>query len=160
MITRRSLLEGLAAGALGYVVVAAFFAFLNVVTGASPFRTAFLIGQALGAGAAGPGEVAGIILAANGIHLLLSLWLGVIAAWLLQEVEAHHELWVVVLMIFIAGFLFMVLVAGIAGAELTRIATWGEVTAAGFFFTAVVGAFLAWRHRLLTREIDQEAESW
>ena len=160
MITRRSLLEGLVAGALGYAVVAGFFAFLNLVTGASPFRTPFLIGEVLGAGSPGPGEAAGIVLAANGIHLLLSLWLGVVAAWLLQEVEAHHGLWVVVLMIFIAGFLFMVLVAGIAGAELTRITTWGEVTAAGFFFTAVVGAFLTWRHRLLTRELDQEADTW
>jgi hypothetical protein len=156
MITKRYLVEGLIAGACGYLVVAGLFAFLNVFAGQSPFRTAFLIGQVLGAGSTGPGDAAGIVLAANGLHLAISLAFGVLAAWLILEVERHHDLWIIILMVFIAGFLFMVLFAGIVGAELTTVATWGEVTAASLFFAVTVGGILAWRHRGLGEEIDRE----
>ena len=159
MPTSRSLVEGLLAGALGYAAVALFFALLNAVTGVSPFRTALLIGQAVGAGAPGPGETAGIVLAANGIHLLLSLVLGVMAAWLLLEVERHHGLWPVVLMVFLAGFLAMVVLSGVVGVEMTRVATWGEVTAAATVFASAVGGFLGWRHRALGLEISREMEA-
>jgi len=109
---KRVLTEGFLAGALGYLVVASFFAVANLAAGDSMFRTAYLLGEAVGAGTGGIGDAAGIVLAANGIHLVVSMLLGLCAAWVVMEVEHHHTFWYVA---FIALFGGGWLALGIAG---------------------------------------------
>lgn len=156
---RRSVREGLLAGALGYVVVALFFAVLNLADGGSPFRTAFLIGEAVGAGTGGLDDQAGVVLAANGLHLVISLIFGVIAAWIVLEVEHHHVLWYAGLTAAIGGFMAVVVAGGVMGAELTAVASWPQTTGAALLFTVTVAAVLAYRHRALLRDLGREMES-
>lgn len=159
MDTNRAWKEGAVAGVLAYVAVAAFFALLNVALGHSPFETAFLMGEAMGAGAPGPNAEIGIILAANGLHLLVSLVVGLAAAFLLLELEHHHGLWYAVLMAFLGGFFLSIVVVGVLGAEVTAVVTWPQVAAANTVAALVVGVYLWRMHRDLVAELSREMET-
>jgi len=155
---KRVLTEGFLAGALGYLVVASFFAVANLAAGDSMFRTAYLLGEAVGAGTGGIGDAAGIVLAANGIHLVVSMLLGLCAAWVVMEVEHHHTFWYVAFIALFGGFVGTLLIGGIFGAEVTGAASWGRVTVASVLFALSLGAFFWLRHRDLAREISEELE--
>lgn len=93
---RRVLWEGLIAGVIGYAVVVLFFAVLNLIHGRSPFYTAALLGATLFYGLENPADLrvwAGPVLAYNGVHLLVFLILGIIAAWLTSEAERGPAFW-------------------------------------------------------------------
>lgn len=158
MDAHRAWKEGAVAGVLAYVAVAAFFAVLNLAWGHSPFETAFLLGEALGAGAPGPDAEIGIILAANGLHLVISLGVGVAAAFLLLQLEHHHGIWYAVLLAFLAGFLLSIVVAGVLGAEVWSVVTWPQVAAANTVAALVVGAYLWRMHREMVSQLAQEME--
>jgi len=159
MDRNRAWREGAIAGALAYVVVAAFFALLNLVFGRSPFDTAFLIGEALGAGAPGPNPDIGIILAGNGLHLLISLGVGIAAAFLMLELEHHHGLWYAVLLAFLGGFFVSIVVAGTLAVELADIVTWPQIAVANSLGAFVIGAYLWKMHRDLLASLGQEIEA-
>lgn len=156
MERRRMLVEGLIAGFLAYSVVAGFFAILNVASGNSAFATALLLGEALGAQGPGPEGTAGLILAANGLHVLLSVAVGIAAAWMMTQLEHHHTIWYVVVMVFLAGFFLSIVVVGMLAAEVAAVATWEEITVANVLAAAVVGLYLARAHRELLRSIQEE----
>lgn len=159
MNVKQSLVEGLVAGLLGYIAVGVAFGIMNVLSGLSPFHTAFLLGEAMGAGAPGPNQEAGIILAANGLHLVLSLVVGTIAALLVAEVERFHSTWPGIFLVFVGGLIFIVVVAGVVGAELITITTWPRATLASIVFVLAVGATLGWMHRDLPGALGRELES-
>lgn len=99
--------QGMVAGLAGYACVAAVIAVADVVAGHSPFYTAALLGGALFYGARdlpsvliGPGPV----LAFNGLHLVVFLALGMIAAWFADFSERGPHFWYV-------GLVAMMLIA-------------------------------------------------
>ncbi|NIQ57926.1 MAG: hypothetical protein GWN71_32480 [Gammaproteobacteria bacterium] len=101
---KRVLTEGLVAGLIGFVVVALFFVVLNLAQGRSPFYTAALLGATLFYGLEDPADLvvwAGPVLAYNGVHLLVFLVLGVVAAWLASEAERGPQFWYLALSLFI-----------------------------------------------------------
>ncbi len=103
---RRMWIDGLVAGLIGYVVVAAFFALWNAIQGGSPFYTAALLGEALFAGLRDPSVVTvdpGLVIAFNGIHLVAFLGFGFFAAWLVHETELHPEFWYLAFFLFLAA---------------------------------------------------------
>lgn len=159
MDSKRAWKEGAVAGVLAYVVVAGFFALVNLASGESAFATAFLVGKALGAGAPGPNAEIGVVLAANGLHLLLSLAVGIAAAFLMLEMEHHHGLWYAILLAFLGGFFLSIVVVGMLGVEATAVTTWPRVAVANSLGAAVVGGYLWRMHRDLLREIRREMET-
>ncbi len=91
----RVVVEGVIAGLLGYLTVAVVIALADLALGRALFATPAAIGGALFYGArdltgvvVSPGPVA----AANGLHVLISLALGMLAALLVAEGEAHPQL--------------------------------------------------------------------
>lgn len=156
---KRTLTEGMIAGFLGYAVVAVFFAAVNMILGNSPFHTAFALGSAFGAGWPGPGEAAGVVLAANGVHLVISVLVGLGAAWVVMEIEHHHGLWYAGVLAFGGGLLAAVIVAGIVGAEITAVVTWTEAAGASLLYALVVGSYFAWVHRGLVATLQREIET-
>ncbi|HZD04648.1 MAG TPA: hypothetical protein VE173_07015 [Longimicrobiales bacterium] len=159
MESNRAWKEGAVAGVLAYVAVAGFFALLNLTLGRSPFATAFLMGKALGAGAPGPSAEIGVVLAANGLHLLVSLAVGIAAAFLIFEVEHHHGLWYAVLLAFLGGFFLSIVVVGTLGAEIASVATWPQIAVANTIGALVMGAYLGRMHRSLLGDIRRELEA-
>jgi hypothetical protein len=159
MDRNRAWKEGAVAGVLAYVSVAALFALINVAFGRSPFDTAFLVGQALGAGAPGPNADIGIILAGNGLHLLISLAVGIAAAFLMLELEHHHGLWYAILLAFLGGFFLSIVVAGMLAVELADIVTWPQIAVANSLGALVIGAYLWRMHRDFLAALGREIEA-
>jgi hypothetical protein len=152
------LLEGAGAGLLAWAVVAVVYALLDMAAGQPPLETAFLLGEAMGAGAPGPGEDVGIVLAANGVHLGVCLITGVAAAWMVAAVEHRHTLWYVVFMVFIAGVMLSVVAAGILGVEVAAALSWAQVGVGNVLGAVAIAGFLGLRHRDLLAGLSSEAE--
>lgn len=82
--------QGLVAGLLGYAAVVLFFALVNALSGRPVFHTAGVLGSALFYGAKALSEVgttAGPVLAFNGLHLVVCVAFGILAAWLTRFAE-------------------------------------------------------------------------
>lgn len=156
------LAQGLIAGLLGYIAVVLFFVVVNVIGGRSPFHTAAVLGSTLFYGLPDPTQVAiepGPILAYNGVHMLLSLILGTVGAWLLYETERHHFVWYFAFFIFLAGFILAIVFVGVVGAEITHALPWWSVVLANVVWAAVMGGYLWFMHRGLLAEIRAEEEA-
>jgi hypothetical protein len=113
----RILLEGMIAGAIGYLTVVLVIGTMDLAGGRSLLHTPSLLGQILigGFGDPTPGIVAaGPVLAFNGAHLLTFLVIGTVVAWLVLEVELHPVIWYgaffAVLCIVLLSFLVLSLV--------------------------------------------------
>jgi hypothetical protein len=139
--------EGLAAGFIGYVTVLAFFGLLNLADGASAFRTAEELGRALFYGNDPGAAGAGPIISYNGIHLLVSLCIGMGAAWLVFQTEKNRPFWFLVFFIFLSGFIYSVAMMGVVASEMAAILSWPVIVLANLAAGATAGGFLWWRHR-------------
>lgn len=156
------LTQGLIAGVVSYAAVAIFFFLVNVLAGRSPFFTAAALGSALFYGVGDLTRLAiepGPILAFNGVHLLLSLMAGTIAAWLVYETEQHHFLWYFVFFVFLAAFVYSLVVVGIVGAEMAHVIPWWAVLIANAIWMGSLGCYLWFQHRGLFQTLDEEQKS-
>jgi hypothetical protein len=149
--------EGLVTGLVGYVTVVVLFAALNVFAGEGVFRTAALLGSALFFGfREGADPVAGPapIIAYNGVHILVSLLIGLGAAWLVFETEKHKPLWFIVFFLFLAGFIYSVVVMGVFAAEIVHLLSWPVIVIANLAAGIAAGGYLGWRHAQTARELS------
>lgn len=151
--------EGLVAGLIGYVTVVALFGVINLAGGEALFQTARLLGSALffgvrdaAAAVAGPAPV----IAYNGVHILASLFIGVVAAWLIFQTEKNHPLWFIVFFVFLAGFIFSVVVMGVLAAEMVHLLSWPVILSANLAAGVTAGVYLWWRHSKLLVELARE----
>ncbi len=151
--------EGLVAGLIGYVTVVALFGGINLVGGEGLFHTAALLGSALFFGArsaadlvAGPGP----IIAYNGVHILMSLVIGLAAAWMIFQTEKNHPLWFIVFFVFLAGFILSLVVMGVLVAEIAHLLSWPVIVVADLAAGITAGGYLWWRHSRLVGELARE----
>ena len=153
--------QGLVAGLIGYATVALFFVVVDVLFGRAAFYTPALIGGALFYGLRDPSELvvwAGPVFSYNGVHLLLFLALGALAAWLARFSERAHQLWYVGLSL----FLFVLLHLQGAVLMLTErvresLSTW-QVLVAGLAAGVTMCGYLLWTHPKLRREFREYRE--
>ncbi|MGD2121808.1 MAG: hypothetical protein PVJ76_08685 [Gemmatimonadota bacterium] len=151
--------EGLLAGLIGYVTVVALFGVINLLGGETVFHTAALLGSALFFGARSAAEVVtgpAPIIAYNGVHILVSLMIGMGAAWLIFQTEKNHPLWFIVFFIFLAGFIYSVVVMGILVAEAAALLSWGAIVLANVVAGLAAGGYLWWRHSRLLVQLTEE----
>jgi hypothetical protein len=156
------LVQGFVAGLIAYAAVVLFFLVVNLIAGRSPFHTAAALGSALFYGLREPARLAiepGPVLAYNGVHMLVSLGAGTIAAWLLFETERHHFIWYFVLFVFLMGFVYSLVLIGIVSAEIAHVLPWGSVLAGNVVWVIALGSYLWFQHRGLVRELREEQES-
>lgn len=141
--------QGLVAGVLGYAAVVAFFGIMNAIEGKSIFYTAALLGSALFYGAKDVSEVAvaaGPVLSYNGVHLLIFLALGVVAAWLAELSEHGPHFWYIAAILFLTfSFHVFGLLLGMTENLRSALPAW-SVFCSGALGSAVMGAYLLWTH--------------
>ena len=140
---RRLLTNGLLAGTIGYVVIAAFFALANVAQGRSPLFTAAVLGNAL-LGQPSTSIAVAPIAVYNGFHLVAFLLLGSAAAWLAGLVERRPQWWY--LLFFLALVVFFHLfgaVASLAAPSGSAVPLW-EVLGASLLALVAMSLWL-WR---------------
>jgi hypothetical protein len=157
----RVMSEGLITGLIGYAVIVLFYGIINVVTGQSFFATAARLGAGL-VSPAGSGGAAGAVLAFNGLHVLVFLVVGLVAAWLVMQMERHPSFFVLALFIGVAG-LFAVMAAFLSFASKSGVELpIASVFAANLLAGAAMGAYLLKAHPRLWAEIrdhlDPETE--
>jgi len=150
-------LHGFFAGALGYASVVVFFAAFSTFAGKSPLDVPAAMGYALFPGLATTAETAiGAALAFNGVHLLLSLGVGLLVAWLMYEAETHHQLWYVVTLVLIGGFIFGLLAMGVLGSEIAHAISWNAVLFGNVLWAGAMAATLYRFHRGLVAEVEAD----
>ncbi|MDP3937024.1 MAG: hypothetical protein Q8R92_02680 [Deltaproteobacteria bacterium] len=159
--TEQLITEGLISGAIGYAAVVLFFLILNLFAGRSPFFTAALLGQAFFYGLNDPADVvvwAGPVIAYNGLHLIIFLALGVLAAWLAALAERGPEFW------YISILVFLFIIFHVYGALLLLTEPFRSVFpvwqsfAAGTLASVGMGSFLVWARPELRRELQEYRE--
>lgn len=151
--------EGLLAGLIGYLTVAILFGAVNLVSGEAISHTASLLGSALFFGARSGAEVVagpGPIIAYNGVHILISLIIGLGAAWLIFQTEKNRPLWFIVFFVFLAGFIYSVALVGVLVAEVAHLLSWGVIVLANLAAGVTAGGFLWWRHSRLLVQLARE----
>lgn len=158
MNTRRDVVlrQGVTAGLLAYGAVAAVFVVLNLAQGLDPLHTPRVLGSALLGGGLDPVEPLAAVLAYNGLHVGVSLALGVVGALLAEKAEADHALGMGLVFAVLALGGWVPLVFGAVTVEVLGALRWGEVllgTGAGGM--ALVGT-LAWLHRGLLADLFGE----
>lgn len=156
---RKTAVQGLVAGLIGYAAVALFFAAENLIAGRPLLFTAAGLGSLL-APAEGWSSTVGVAaapaIAFNGVHMFLSVCVGMTTSWLVYEAEEHHEFWYILLLLFVALYLFGVLVFGVIGAELLGVLSWGSALAGNAAWLLPVLAYLFWVHRPLLGELGED----
>lgn len=125
--------HGLVAGVLGYAVVVLFYAAWNALQGRSPFFTAALLGEAAFYGLRRADDVvvwAGPVLAFNGLHLVVFLGVGMLAAWLATQSERGAQFWYIGLSLFIYGAIHVLgLVLWVAAPLREQLPVWSALLA-------------------------------
>ena len=153
----RVMFEGLVAGLLAYVVVALVFAGADLLLGRPLFATPAIIGNLLffGSREAAPVVSAGPVAAANGVHLLLAVVLGLVAAALVEETERHPQFFYVTFLVVVL-FLFAstAVLLGIPSA-LTKAAPWLVTLIANAAGLAVAGFYLWRAHPALRARVGE-----
>lgn len=158
--TGRIWTEGIVAGLLGFGSVVLFFLALNLVRGEPPLETVARLGAPL---VPGEGEGGGRVAAAfayNGVHLVVSLGVGLFAAWLVHEAEAHRSLWYVFFFVFMAATFYGIVVMGVWGSEILAALGWREIVAANALWAGSILVYILRSHpglRARLEEADPEA---
>jgi len=159
--TEQLITQGLISGACGYAAVVLFFFVLNLVAGRSPFFTAALLGEAFFYGLNDPAGVvvwAGPVIAYNGLHLLIFLGLGMLAAWLAALSERGPEFW------YISILVFLFIIFHVYGALLFLTEPFRSVFPvwqsflAGTLASVAMGSFLVWARPGLRHELQEYRE--
>ncbi len=151
----RILFEGLVAGLLAYVAVALVFAAADLLLGRALFATPAAIGGILFYGGAAGLVSAGPVAAANGVHVLLSVALGLVAALLAEETERHPQFFYATFAM-VVFFLFAstAVLLGIPSA-ITAAAPWAVILLANVVGLVVAGTYLWRAHPALRRKVDE-----
>jgi len=154
--------EGMIGGLIAYFSVVVVFALLNAFHGHSIFYTTAAMGTFLfyGGAAGGPVTVsAGPVLAYNGVHMLGSILVAVVAAIPIYESELHRSFWYFALMIWIAATIYTITVLGVFGVEIGRVLDWTTVVIGTAVWIASMTAYFWWAHRSLVRKMRNDVEA-
>ncbi len=150
--TNRTFREGMMLGGLAYVAVAFFYAAFDLVAARGSLYTVDLLGKALFRGLRDPSvlqlpiqvDLMAVFLY-NALHLVASLLIGWVIAWLIARAECGPGSAYLSLVVIVGGF--FVTVAGVQSlTEPIRplLPTWSIVTANGVA-TLVAGGTLVWK---------------
>jgi hypothetical protein len=150
------ILHGMAAGLIGYATTVVFFLIADPISGRPVFHTPALLGSALFFGLREPAGLEigpGPVLAYNGIHCLVFLVLGFVAAWFTRLSERLPGGWVLAVNL-TAFVLFHVYGAFVFFTEPIRAAIpLGGAVGATVLAVGAMSAYILWAHPQLRREL-------
>jgi hypothetical protein len=133
--------DGAIGGFIAYSLISIYFAVLNVAAGKSPWHTL----ETLTSGLFSSTTTVQMI-AFNSVHLIAFVVLGILAAFMIREVEFHPAFWHVVFFISIVGFMLGYVMLSLVTAALANLSP--VTVALGNIFAAVgMATYLFVRHR-------------
>lgn len=158
----RILKEAVIGGLIAYAAVVVTFGILNALQGESIFRTAAAMGAVLLYGAEASSRFAvepAPVLAYNGVHLLGSIVVGLIASVQIFETELHRSFWYFCFTVLIAAIVYSITVFGVFGVEIGGVLSWSEVVIGTAAWIGAMTGYFWWVHRGMVESIREDVES-
>ena len=148
----QTLRDGVAMGLIAYVGVAVFYTGFDILAVREPLYTVDLLGKvafrdvrtAATEGAPFQPDYAAIFLY-NGLHLVLSLSIGVAMAWLVGRAQRHRQDAWLSLFVLVGGFAAIVAVAGVLTAPVRELLPTWSIASANLYAVTLAGIYLLWR---------------
>jgi hypothetical protein len=157
---RRSVVrEGVAAGAIGAAIVAAWFLLLDTARG-TPLLTPALLGAAVFHGVASPADLAitpGLVAGYTVLHVLAFMAFGIVAASLLAASEDEPPAFIAFVVLFAAFEVFFFAALGAFGRSILGALVWWAIFTANLLASAGMLGYLLRRHPRLPSAL---AGSW
>jgi hypothetical protein len=127
-----TLVHGCIAGLLAYAVIVVLYAVGNLLVGRSPLTTASTLGGALFPYLTDPAGGISITaaIAYNGVHMVGSMFLGMVSAWLLHELDLHPAIWYPVFFIATAAVIFVTVYVALLVTEFSEATSWLSIVMA------------------------------
>lgn len=148
--------EGLIVGAVGYVVVAAFFTVFDLLAGRGVAFTLNLLGKMVFRGIRDPAILQlpiapdmAAMAAYNFLHLVLSLVVGTLVAWLATQVDERPALRFPVLGVLVAGYVATIALVTIFVGEASQLLPWWTIVTVNTLAALSGGAYLLRAHPTL-----------
>lgn len=145
--------EGVAVGLIASVSVAAFYAAFDLLAARGPLYTVNLLGKAVFRGARDPAILQlpvpadrGAILLYNGLHLALSLAIGLVVTRLIVQAERQPSQARLLLLLIIAGFVVTILAVGYLTTPIRPLLPWWSIVVANSLAVLLAGWYLLRRH--------------
>lgn len=156
----RTTREGIAVGLIAYASVAVFYSAFDLLAARGTLYTVDLLGKA----AFRDLRDAGILqypirpdLTAifwyNGLHLLISLAIGLIVTRLIEQAERHPAQAPLVLFTIVAGFVLTVLGVGLLTSPMRPVLPWWSIVVANGLATLLAGLYLLQKRPGLWRRL-------
>jgi len=152
--------DGVTVGLIAYAAVAAFYAAFDLLAARGLLHTVDLLGKAVFRGLRDPAVLQlpiepdmGAIFWYNGLHLVMSLLIGMVVVRLIVQAEWHPEQARVVLAILIGGFVVTVVAVGALTAPIRPLLPWWSIVVANLIAVAVAGTYLVRRRPGVTSRL-------
>lgn len=148
----RTVRDGLTLGILAYASVAAFYAAFDVLAARGTLFTVDLLGKATFRGLRDPAvlqlpmspDLTAVFLY-NGLHLVASLGIGMVVAWLIRQAEKRPSMAGAFLTAIVSGYVATILIVAALTAPFRALLPWWSIVAANTAAVAVAGAWVVWR---------------
>ena len=150
----RILSQGLTAGLIGYTALALLVALADVLGGASPVRTASVLGASLFYGVTDPAELAlepAYVVAYNVAHLLVFLMLGVLASALTALADRRNHLWFVSACFHLFIAFHAIAFVQALSEEMEELVAARTIWAGGIAASLAMAGYVVWTHPRMRR---------
>jgi len=136
-------------GLIAYVSVAVFYSAFDLLAARGTFYTVDLLGKAVFRGLRDPGILQypirpdlTAIFWYNGLHLLISLAIGLIVIRLIEQAERQPAQAHLVLLTIVAGFVLTILGVGLLTSTMRPVLPWWSIVVANGLATLLAGLYL------------------
>ena len=152
--------DGLAVGLIASATVAVFYALFDFLAARGVLHTVNLLGRSIIRGDRDPAILLlpiqadpGAIVLYSGLHLVLSLAIGVIVVRLLAQAERQPTQAALMVLAVVAGFVITILTVGYFTTPMRPLLPWWSTVVANSLAVVVAGWFLIRRHPGLWRRL-------
>lgn len=160
----RVLREGLLVGLIAYAAVALFYALFDATATRGLLYTVNMLGISVFRGVRDPGIVqlpvpidAQAVFWYNGLHLVLSLVIGLIVVGLVHHAESVPVHGPAVAFVIVAGFVVTVFVVGALSRPIRPVLPWWSIVLANALAVATAGFYVMRKHRQILRHLRAAA---
>ncbi|KAA3612555.1 MAG: hypothetical protein DWQ05_18045 [Calditrichaeota bacterium] len=151
--SKQTIREGLIVGIIGYGSVALLYAVFDFLAARGSLFTVNLLGKAVFRGLRDPAVLAfpiqldmTAIYLYSGLHLIISLIIGLIVSTLVDLSERKQGMAGIALFVIIAGFFITILAVGLLTDQIRFLLPWWSIAIANTFAVVIAGSYIIKKH--------------
>ena len=151
-LASRTVRDGLIVGLIGYFSVAALYGVFDLSAARGAFYTVDLLGKSVFEGLRDP-AVLGLpmqldmtaIVQYSGLHLLISLIIGLIVTGLIEHAEQQPAHASMILFTIVGGFVVTIAAVGLLTIPMRPVLPWWSIVVANTIAVLLAGTYLLWK---------------